>query len=313
MKVVIHCHMSCFDGVVSAALGAWVIEHTCDGTLAYVEPVDYGVSASWMNRRFEQNVCVVDFLYHPQARFWWDHHGTTILRDDWRGNYEKRKSAFVKWDRNAPSCARVISGAAAELRLSLPRHLLEAVDWADKLDSANYSSAEEAVLATSPAKQLALSLRIDKTIAYHTEVVRSLLSKTLLQVVSVPTIRTRIEEAMRLHQKGLALVRQDAYIKDGLAVYDVEVTDELVDRMIPYLLDPDVRYALSIVRRSDQIRISCNASPWIARSGPDLGHLFKRFGGGGHRDIGSVLLPRSRSEVVDSVKQEVIRELAESG
>jgi len=47
-------------------------------------------------------------------------------------------------------------------------------------------------------------------------------------------------------------------------------------------------------------------NPWHRPRGPDLGRLFSRYGGGGHHDIGSVILDRDGVQP-ERVVQEVLR------
>jgi hypothetical protein len=95
----LYLHYPCFDGVMSAALAWDFLETSQHWTIAHAMPVNYDGSAGWLARKLPARSAVVDFLYHPGAAFWADHHATTFLSDAVRGDFEARASEFVAYDR----------------------------------------------------------------------------------------------------------------------------------------------------------------------------------------------------------------------
>src|SRR5579872_7540227 len=51
----------------------------------------YHQQKEWPDTRLPRHSAVVDFLYHPQAEFWADHHETSFLTDQLRADFEARK------------------------------------------------------------------------------------------------------------------------------------------------------------------------------------------------------------------------------
>jgi hypothetical protein len=204
----IYCHKSCFDGAVSAALSVWLLKATRGEALETIHPVDYSAKGNWTSHRLESNSCVVDFLYHPLASYWWDHHPTTFSSYEDRHHYSRRASNFVRFDPRAKSCASLISESFRAEQCELPPHLAESTLWANKLDSADYSSPEEAVLLDSAAQKISLSFYSDNSDSYHNILVNLMLRYDLNEVIENKEVRARITPALRAYPSR----SQDRYV-----------------------------------------------------------------------------------------------------
>lgn len=301
----LYLHKACFDGVASAAVATWLFEKLGKEKPKAMEPVDYDVGPSWPKTLLEPQSCVVDFLYHPGAAYWWDHHETSFLDAKLQRHYERRRTAYVYWNPAAPSCAAVITACARRLGAELPAHLADTVRWADKLDSASYESVEEAVGNASAARQIALSFHVDSSVEYHRLLIDAMQESTLDEIVKRTPFRSRSAEALRRYWKGLKLMRQNSRLERDIVLYDVTLNSEIVDRMMPFYLFPQAKYSLGIWRSSDQTKVTSNASPWQKRSGPNLGKIFARYGGGGHRDVASVILSKHNTLSAERLLREI--------
>jgi hypothetical protein len=154
-------HGRSFDGLTSAVLAADYLEGQEQWKIDRFIPVDYTVKKRWLNAPLPKNSAVVDFLFHPAARFWVDHHRTTVVTDDAEISYEIGRSdpkRFFLYDRTAPAAARVLWDAIAD-RMSEPDRYAEMARWATLIDSANYENAHQAVYGE-------LALRITQTLRH---------------------------------------------------------------------------------------------------------------------------------------------------
>src|SRR5438105_4904868 len=108
-KATLYFHSSCFDGLVSAALAWAFIENREALNIDQVLPVDYSVRDTWVSTQLSRPSVIVDFLYHPQAFFWADHHLTSFLTPQVKQNILSReRDGYLWYDDLAPSCAAVI-------------------------------------------------------------------------------------------------------------------------------------------------------------------------------------------------------------
>jgi hypothetical protein len=110
-----------------------------------LQPVNYYRRASWLSERLARPCAVVDFLYHPQATFWADHHSTAFLTVEAERDFELKRNPYLIYDDAAPACAKLLwDHLGTEFGYRNPRYA-ELVLWATKTDAAGYSSVEEAI------------------------------------------------------------------------------------------------------------------------------------------------------------------------
>src|SRR5206468_3131423 len=101
-----------------------------------------------------------DFLYHPQATFWADHHSTTFLSAEAERDFVRRGSPYLIYDDGADACAQLLWDRLERAFGYRNLKYAELVSWAIKTDAARYESVWEAIEGNAPA------LRINCTLAY---------------------------------------------------------------------------------------------------------------------------------------------------
>jgi len=307
-------HYPCFDGIVSAALAAHVLMHAQGWRIRTIEPVDYSVAKSWLARKLPEKSAVVDFLYHPDAEFWADHHETSFLNRDDRSAYTVGQAdGFTRlYDPTAVSCAGLIfSKYTYVLAADVFRDMAA---WADKIDGARYATVEEAVLGSGAATDINLSLAFGDR-RYCKFLVRSLENSTLEELSRSSEVLRRAERAKEEISRGLQRVARSLRVVGGdIAVMDVAQSKGIViNRYSPYLYARDARYSVSLVRSHAGAKITAMRNPWLDFESVDLGTLFRRFGGGGHQRVASVLVSPGRGAA--ALLEEVVSaiSLADSG
>ena len=283
-------HSPCFDGIVSAVLvwdflenaRGWLVDDLC--------PVGYAMRSSWLSQRLPERSAVVDFLYHPAAAFWADHHASTFLNHDVREHYEGRHDPCIIYDSQADSCAGLLwvrFMAAFNYRNERYRDL---VWWADKTDSASYASVREALCSSAPALRINASLVYGDTNTYSTFLVRSLREAPLDVVASLPEVASRYERYEQDLHSALKIFSSSARLRGDIVVFDIEAKDGFVPRYAPYEFFPMATYSVGIVRRPGTATITAMRNPWRDFANIHLGNEFERLGGGGHSRVGSVVL-----------------------
>ncbi len=310
---VLYFHYPCFDGLVSAVLASEFLESHEDWHISEFQPVDYTLREAWLSAKFEKPAAIVDFLYHPQAEFWADHHRTSFLTPAAKENFERRRRQFqLLFDARARSCASLLFRSLRSF-LSHKPHLKEMVRWAGKIDSASYSSVTEAILGESPA------LRIARTISSEDEngpdyarfLLAQLRDHDLAYVAALDEVKSRDNRTRRRILKGLESLKAKIRLEKG----DVAVLDarpkrhQVINRYTPYYFRPEARYSISVVRSRDGVRITAMRNPWRKFRSIPLGRAFAKFGGGGHERVGAVQLSVDRRNRVGDVVKSLLSEM----
>jgi hypothetical protein len=312
----LYFHSPCFDGIASSVLALDFLEGSQNWTFEELRAVNYDSRTGWLSRRLSKPFAVVDFLYHPDAEFWADHHQTSFLEPSLKEHFEDQRNPYHIYNSRSGSCAKLLWHVLA-LRFNYRNsRFAELVKWADKIDSARYRSVEEAISGPYPALNINRTLVINKDPDYPAWLVTQLRKQSLDEIGRLPEVVEKSNEAKTLIQTGLDRVSQTVHL-DGadIAVFDVDSSDVLINRYAPYHFFPKARYSLGMVRTTDGIKITAMRNPWLQFPSVYLGKIFERFGGGGHRRVGSLLLRGSDASDPERVMKRLLHEIrkTESG
>ncbi len=286
----IYLHFPCFDGVISAVLASEYLERKRGWKTGEIVPVNYSARATWPETHLARPSAVVDFLFHPEADFWADHHQTTFLTPQLEARYRQSGSPNLLYNSRASSCAEVIWHKSYRL-LREPR-FREMVGWARRIDSARYNSVEEAVLGEAPALRINLSFLRDSSQEYCRFLVESLRAKSLAEVAASHRVANLFQSARKAIRSGQQRFSKAARLeKDGIVVFHVVKNgNAITSRYAPYLSYPKARYSVGIVDTQHGASITAMRNPWRRFRSVPLGQIFSKYGGGGHQRVASVLL-----------------------
>jgi len=305
----LYFHSPCFDGAVSAVIACAYLESSKQRQVGSLRGVNYHLKNVWLktdnvddcyaeslpvtNRSF----AVVDFLYHPAAILWADHHPTTFLSQEAKDNYQScQTNSECLYDSSAPSCAGLMWRKWSPRLRDVPAHFEELVQWADKIDSARYGSIEEAISLPSAALRINLALGTAKEADFSQRLVRLFRAMPLEAVAAQPEVCQEYEKGRILQQQGLERLRNAVHLNDqSIVVFDVDGDGVLVNRYAPFHFFPDARYSAGVVRSRDKCgqsrcKITAMRNPWIEFQSALLGQMCAVLGGGGHRRVGSIIL-----------------------
>jgi hypothetical protein len=295
----LYFHAACFDGIVSSVMTADFLENRQGWTLNQMIPASYDARSGWLSHDLLTPCAVVDFLYHPQAVFWADHHGTTFLNEEAKRDFERRRGSWLVYDDHSGSCACLLRNHFAECFSFTDSRYGEMVEWADKIDSARYASVEEAILGDAPALRIRASLAAGNGQDFSKQLVNELRFNTLDQVAGLPLVRERSEEVHSKIAAGLERFAPAVKLDDGeIAVFDVTSQQGvMLSRYAPYHFFPGARYSVGVVRSPNGAKITAMRNPWrefpsvnLGKIFENLGETFKDVGGGGHQRVASVIL-----------------------
>jgi len=286
------------------------LETVQNWTFNELRTVDYDQRKSWLSEKHTSPFAVVDFLYHPAAEFWADHHQTSFLRPDLKNRFAEQKNAFHIYDSKSSSCAMLLWRVLQRRFKYRNSRYAELVSGADKIDAARYSSVEEAIHGSHPALNINRSLATNKDPDYPVWLVTRLRRESLEKVGCSPEAVEKSNEAHALIAAGLDRLSKAVHLDDAnIAVFDVDSSGVLVNRYAPYHFFPKARYSLGIVRSPNCTKIRAMKNPWRHFPSVYLGKLFERFGGGGHRRVGSVLLRGADAQNAEQVLRRLLDEI----
>jgi hypothetical protein len=307
--VTLYFHYPCFDGLVSGVLTSNLLFKRNHWNVVRFCPVNYDDRKTWLSKPVGQPCAVVDFLYHPKATFWADHHVTTFLNDELQADFERRQGdSYFLFDTHAPSCASVLW---KEFSSFFDDRFAEMVFWANKIDSASYTSVEEAIFGEAPALRINSSLMLRNGVDYCRLLVRELSSKDLHRVAELPEVRERYAEVRRRRELGLKRMKSRVHLEEGnIVAFDIEANEnDISSRYAPYYFFETARYSIGAIRMKDFIRVTAMRNPWLDFESIPLGRIFEQFGGGGHQRVASVILPIEQSEHIPEIVEQVKREM----
>jgi len=198
----LYFHAPCFDGVASAVLALDFLEKRLEWESVRLAPVNYNVKRWWAWRPLARDAAVVDFLYHPQARFWADHHATSPVPDNLLVS-ARSGHPFLAFDPQAPSCALLLQRHLEQHHQHRNRVYDELVGWATKIDAARYDTVQEAMFDEAPALRINKALLVGgQPFARH--LVGALRAWTLAEAASEPATAALFVRARDLLGRGNA-------------------------------------------------------------------------------------------------------------
>lgn len=306
----LYFHAPCFDGIVSAVLAWDFFEARRGWRSVALHPVNYDERRQWLRRSLHHPAAVVDFLYHPRADFWADHHLTTFLSAQLEARFRRSDRSSMLYDRTAGSCAEVI-WRHLKTRFGYRNdrfHTL--VRWAARLDAAKYRSVDEAVFAKLPVLQIARTLALPNDRKYAAYLVRLFKEHSIEEIAAMTPIFKRYEQAQAQLERGLERLHKSIRIgNDGIVTFEVSASNALVNRYAPYLFAPRAPYVAGIVRSAGGAKVTAMRNPWIKPGRIALGKILQPFGGGGHTQVGSVILRGKRAKKARTVLKSVVKQI----
>lgn len=307
-RIIFH---SDFDGICSAALlGKFFANHEI-----IFEPVNYSIKPYWLNRRLE-NAAVVDFLFHPEALWWFDHHSTTFINEEIKRLYSP--SPNHRWNTGYGSCPMLILDVLNESAdvSALKSSYHEWIEWSEIIDSAKYSSPQQAILGEEPcvllnqALSTTASLKLRELMVH--KIIKGITPKELSQEADVKNLWEKFRKQQEI---GLNVIKNKLEIINTIGYCNIIGTKAPFIRYGIYYFSPKLPYSLIVYDskiKKHRYSISISRNPWIETTIPqlDLGVLARKYGGGGRTHVASV-----SSDEIDDCKRlakQILAELSNS-
>jgi hypothetical protein len=317
MRLVVATHGHCFDGLASAVLFTRLMERMREEPLELsYRACGYGGGQARAEEAMldgEQNA-ILDYRYTASERLTWyfDHHRTAFGSEADREHFEARRgNGHFFYDSACSSCTKLIDVVAREQLGVADLGLAELVGWADRIDSARFQSAAEAVDRSNPVMRLVSVVEHYGDDAFITKLVPELLAKPLSEVAASPEIAARYRPLGKKHERFVDRVKKSS-LRQGRVVF-VDLTEEVLDsvgKFVTYALFPDSVYSVIVGLLKHGPKISVGYNPWSGRPlDTDISSICARYGGGGHPVVGGIAFSNTEVERARSVARDIAEEL----
>jgi hypothetical protein len=215
------------------------------------------------------------------------------------------------YDPSFKSCTMYIATVARERFGFLAPDLTDLVSWADVIDGAQYTNAQEAVELREPAMRLTLVIEGSKGSDTVQKIIRMMRHQSLAEIDADAGIQAVYEPLYRQHLQSLDVIRRQARCEDGVVYFDlVDEKLEGYNKFIPYYLFPHSVYTVSVLTSSFRTKVSVGSNPWAeVPVDHNLATICERYGGGGHPRVGAISFEVGAIEQARQAAREVAAEL----
>ena len=255
---------------------------------------------------------ITNLPYHPNCTLWFDHHITNTMPEFDRP-IMPGKGGF----RLAPSAARVVyeyyteadnrhkatgksDSEVGELFLASERIKFLLQD-ADKIDAGQLT--REDVL--NPQGYVLVSMTTDGRYAedepYWLRIIDLLRDKSLEETMDDAEVKRRCQKVLAFQEKLRAILLANTTVKRNVIYVDLRQVHDLPDgnRFLLFTLFPQGNIAVKVsydTQRPDTTAISVGYNIFNKTATVNVGELLQRYGGGGHKVVGSCRVPNDKAE-----------------
>jgi len=259
-----------------------------------------------------ENDILANVPFVPGCGLWFDHHSSELERNDLDGRYEGLSTP-------APSAARVIANYYNDERLAKFEELLEHVD---KVDSAQLT--QEDIL--NPSGWVLLGFLCDPRtgLGYHKEFTISNLQfvhnlvdiigkMSIDEILAHPDTKERIDLYFESTEKAKKFYKTCTWMDGPIVISDFRIAGMAPpsNRFLIYSLYPEANLSIRMIdgKNGEFVSFSVGYSILNRTATVDVGSLMLKYGGGGHKVVGTCQVPYEVAEdslhdMVDFIKAE---------
>lgn len=294
-----------FDGL---ACGALLKEVGIIDTWTFAHPKDLqdGKVA------IDENDCLANVPYVEGCGLWFDHHSSEHERNELEGKYKGES-------RLAPSCARIIYeyyGGAEKFP-----QFAEMMKAVDKVDSGNLTIEE----VQNPIGWILIGFLMDPRTGLGRwrefsipnyrlmeELMDACRTMSLAEILEITDVKERIDVYFEQTEKFKEMVQQHTEVKGDLIVTDLRGVDPIYsgNRFMIYSMYPKQNISAWIVngKGGQGCSVAVGYSVLNKTSKVDVGSLMLKYGGGGHKAVGTCQFDdEEMKEKVPMLLEELVR------
>jgi hypothetical protein len=283
-----------FDGICCAVL---LKELGLMDEMVYVHPKDLQDGKVAVGR----NDILANVPYVHGCGLWFDHHTSAQERLPPEGSYKGRSIP-------APSAARVIAEYYGLERLYRFREMLECVD---RVDAGQLT--EEEIL--TPRGWILIGFICDprtglgyhknyriSNLAFMNDLVDHIRNLSIDDILQLPDMQERLARYRDNDRTAREFLRKHSTVIGPVLITDARGVTEIPpsNRFLVYSLYPETNISIRLIdgRGKEFVAISVGHSIINRSAMVDVGSLLIRYGGGGHRKVGTCQVPCDQADRV---------------
>jgi len=248
-----------------------------------------------------KNDVLTNIPYVPGCGMWFDHHTSERERVGWDFD-------FKGLSKEAPSCARVIWEYYGGLK-TFSKRLEAMMDAVDRSDSANLTVEE----IQNPDGWILLSFIMDprtglgryrdygisnyKLMEDMIEYCRIMSAE---QILAISDVQERAKRYMEQDMLFRDMLKRNSRPVANVVVLDLRAETEIYtgNRFLLYTMYPECNISIQIIwgKNKQNIVFTCGHSIINRTSKTDVGSLMLKYGGGGHKKVGTCQVPTENGE-----------------
>ncbi|WP_343250864.1 exopolyphosphatase [Diplocloster hominis] len=293
-----------FDGLVCGALlkEAGIIDHW-----KFAHPKDLQDGLVEIN----EDDCLANVPYVEGCGLWFDHHSSEMERNQLAGKYKGES-------RLTPSCARIIYDYyGGQKRFS---HFDEMMDAVDKVDSGHLTIDE----IQNPTGWILIGFLMDPrtglgrwrnfTISNYQlmeKLIDACRTMSTTEILDLPDVKERIEVYFEQTEKFTDMIRNYTRTDGDVIITDLRGVEPIYtgNRFLIYSLYPEQNISAWIVdgKGGKGCSVAVGYSILNRTSNIDVGSLMLKYGGGGHKMVGTCQFPDEKiGELLPKLLEELV-------
>ncbi len=283
-----------FDGICSAAIFSEVVSsyNLVETKEFNYIPVDYHLKDTWLTQPLLRPNAVLDFLFHQDAEWWYDHHVSTFLTPEVKKKY-KKNSVRQFWNTEFQSCPALINTHFLKhwtLFSGTLERFADWITWSNKIDSALYDSPKEIIELEHPCLQIYASLGKDSSDSFLTFLINSIRELSPDELAKKDEIQEKYRAVKSEQNKIIGELKGEFKYSNGIVFLDQTQYNYPFQRYLSYYFYPDAQYTVGIFKKNAKtFSISLGKNPWKDFKNKNLGKLSEKYGGGGRPTVGGIL------------------------
>ena len=248
-----------------------------------------------------ENDILANVPYVAGCGLWFDHHSSEYERLELVGKFEG-------CSRPAPSSARVICDYYGEEKFG---RFMEMLEYVDRVDSGQLTLEEILV----PSGWILLGFICDprtglgyhknyriSNLAFVNDLVDHISTKCIDEILCLPDTRERVELYRANDQKARDYLLQCSMAIGNVLVTDARGTGDIPpsNRFLIYSLFPATNISIRMIDGRDKefVAVSVGCSILNRSATVDVGSLMLKYGGGGHKKVGTCQVPYDQADRV---------------